>query len=72
MELVDFNYVFCPVLDREIRLKYSYERHAGGKEGRKTLIDCVGAMTCGTSRVENGEVVHDFSRCPFDKVGLIK
>ncbi|MBW1988248.1 MAG: hypothetical protein JRI97_01745 [Deltaproteobacteria bacterium] len=71
MELVEFKYVYCPVLSREIRLKRAYQRKPDGSEGPKTLVDCVGAFTCGAGSVWQGKVVRDFSSCPFTSVGFI-
>lgn len=71
IELVDFKYVFCPVLNKELRLKRTYLRHPDGREGRKHLVDCVGAGRCGARFVEKGRVAFDFSKCPFDQVGFI-
>ncbi|MFP4477205.1 MAG: hypothetical protein ACLFOY_16710 [Desulfatibacillaceae bacterium] len=68
LDLVEFKYVYCPVIEKEIRLKRGYEWTESEGAGPKHLVDCVGAFTCGVGYVEDGQVHHDFSRCPFHGV----
>ena len=71
MELVDFKYVYCPVLKRELRIKRSYERYSQTEYGRKTLIDCTGARECGALWVADEKVNKNFSGCPFNSIRFI-
>ncbi|MEW5736837.1 MAG: hypothetical protein AB1921_18475 [Thermodesulfobacteriota bacterium] len=70
MDLVDFRYVACPVLGREIRLKTRFTRISPSKYGPKKLIDCTGGLDCGAVSVHQGKTVTDFSSCPFGKVAF--
>ena len=71
MILVEFKYVMCPVLDAAIRLKQAFERAPDGREGSRSIVDCVGAFRCGAGKVSQGHVVHDFSACPFSRVRFL-
>ena len=70
MELIDFKYVFCPVMGKELRLKRLYKTGINGKSGRKKVIDCTGALKCGACSVMDEKVVYDFSNCPFRNVNF--
>ena len=71
IDLVEFKYVYCPKIKKEIRLKFVYARHPTGKEGKRTLIDCVGAMKCGVGSIKNKKLLLNFSTCPFENMNFI-
>jgi hypothetical protein len=72
LDLIDFKYVYCPALQKEIRLKRAYTWSESQGAGSKTLVGCTGAFVCGAGRVADGKVRHDFSRCPFQGVRFME
>jgi hypothetical protein len=70
LELIDFKYVYCPVMEKELRLKRLYKTRANGTSTRKKVIDCTGALRCGACSVMDEKVIFDFTDCPFRDVNF--